>query len=388
MRKFFLNFMTVVLATSLVMVSCKKEPEVIDPDKDQTEDTQKPGNGDNTNPGGEENNPGGEETENPDNFEGNIVNVVATVAEGDAYPERAYIDVVLMSEEQALRISFNMSAGDTVIYEGEYALDIEGNYAAGTYDPNYTYWATPQTEEGQENFIVDGSAFVSVEGENFNITTKFIDMNGDSINYTYVGAIEWTVHRTPPYVNNDLTQASAQYGGDMAGSGNGLYLLYLANDDNPSTGFPTDEIVLYLFADGLGSAAELPTGTLKFPTTQEEIFGAKTLVPGVYDETQENPFLYSWALTNDGTYYTGVYQLAGGTLEIVKNADNTYTVTGNMVDAGDYAGGAAAQFSYTGPITITDVSQANAAPAKAIKSVRVNNVNKAKRMNRNALRIK
>ncbi len=383
MRKFFLNFMTVLLATSLVMVSCEEKQNQNDP-KDPIEDTQKPGD-DTQKPGDNTQNPGEDETEPPEDFEGNIFNVAATSAAGESYPERAYMDVYLETEEQGIRISFNMSPGDSVLLEGEYVVDNEGSYPAGTYDPNYTYWTTAEAVEGEENFIVDGSIFVSVEGETYSISTKLMDFNGDSINYTYTGAIEWNIHRTPPYVNEELVYAEAQYGGDMAGSGNGWYWLYLTNLVPTETEFGTEEVVLYLFADGLGSATELPTGTFKFPTSQEEIFAAKTLVPGVYDE--ENGFLYSWVLMNDGQYYTNVYQLAAGTLEITKNADNTYTVEGNMADAGSYAGGATTTFAYTGNIEITDQSQ-SASGAPAVKSVNINKANKMQKMGRRAIRVR
>ena len=359
MKKLFLNFMTIVFAMSLVLVSC-------DP---------KNGNNDTTTP--DDPNAGGNEQEQPTtppSLEEQGY-TVANAAFGIVYPDYGSIDIQFASETDTLQISFISS--EETLPVGEYTMDNSGEYPEGTWDPEYTWLWNAENEV----MVIDGTVSVTKAGRNYTVKADCIDENGDSVKWVYTGQIELTVDEgySNPYYGEEETEdqsltlstIKATYYGDYFGVGVPFYYIYLTNANQ------TAEVTLYAFGNSSSTAAQITSGTYNVVAAAN--IGELTLLEGSFDgETAEEQghFVYgmqgSNALLNDGQYYTGIYYFTGGSLTINKEAEDNYTITGTLTSAL----GTNIEISCAGVASITDKTTSSAPAKKSIVAKQGKKLNK------------
>lgn len=351
MKKLFLNFMTIVFAMSLVLVSC-------DP-KNGNDDTTTP---DDPNTGGG-NNVEQEQPTTPSWEEQGYT--VANAAFGIVYPDYGSIDIQFASETDTLQISFISS--EETLPAGEYTMDNSGEYPEGTWDPEYTLLWNAENEV----MVIDGTVSVTKAGRNYTVIADCVDENGDPVKWVYTGQIELTVDAgfSDPYYGEEETEdqslslsvIEADYYGDLFGVGVPFYGIYLTNANQ------TAEVTLYAFGNSSSTSTVLTDGTYNVVAAAN--IGELTLLEGSFDgETAEEQghFVYgmqgSNALLNDGQYYTGIYYFTGGSLTINKEAEDNYTITGTLTSAL----GTNIEISCAGVASITDKTTSGAPAKKSI----------------------
>ncbi len=264
MKKLFLNFMTIVFAMSLVLVSC-------DP-KNGNDDTTTP---DDPNTGGG-NNVEQEQPTTPSWEEQGYT--VANAAFGTAYPALSFIDVTLATETDSLTISFSTD-GEEELPLGDYTVDEnpdDDEYPAGTYDPYYSYWYNAENI----SYITNGTISVTKAGRNYTVKTDCVDENGDSVKWVYVGQIDLEVEaQEPAQPEFDLTwnDIDPEYSLYLHVSDYNLYRYILAIVD-PETGW---EIDLDFLGNATDTEGKLPTGTFTMLTSAITEYG---ILPGYVDD--------------------------------------------------------------------------------------------------------
>ncbi len=373
MRKFFLNFMTVVLATSLVMVSCDEKQNVDDPNKDQNQ-TENPDNGGNTTP----------TTPTVDYaaqgytvFNGSDL-IIAQI------PQTGVAQIMWGNETDSLIVVLGIGESETLPL-GEYTMEDTEDFSEFTWQYGYCFYIDLENEIG--DYLTDGTIEVSKKGRQYVVLTKCVNSDGDSIKYAYVGALDLELPGFPddPYFGEEetedkeivFTQPYSWFVGDVLKTGNGLYQLNLLYETNETW----SQAVLYLVGDNTSTATALTTGT--YTVSNGWTGDAKTILPGFFDaETANessdiNDGLVPSFIVTDAGYY--LYYITGGSFE-VSNNDGVYTINGTLISAL----GTNIAISYTGVISITDESKSNGASAKVVKA---NNVKKLK-LNRRALRVR
>ena len=378
MKKLFLNFTMVLVATSLMLVSCNTKTDgVDDPANDSI----------------------------PAGVQEDLATILkeqgytlANAAFGTAYPSYSYIDVYFANEADTVAISFTTEEGKETLPVGEYSMDeyvenedgeMELEYLPGTWDPEYSYWWNAKTAEATEYgvyFFSEGTVSVEKSGRNYAVKIDLVDENGDAIKWAYVGQIELTLddgYSNPYYGEEEtedqslsLSEISATYYGDNS-VGFPYYYIYLTNNDG------TAEVVLYAFGNTSSTATELTSG--EYNVVAVTNIGEFTLLEGSFDgETAEEKghFVYgmkgSIALLNDGQYYTGIYYFTGGSLTVNKEGEN-YTIAGTLTSAL----GTNVEISYTGAISIEDATSSDAATS-SVKSVKP--VKQGKKLGRRVVR--
>ncbi len=339
MKKLFLNFMTIVFAMSLILVSC-------DPKNGNDDTTPDDPNGD-----------GNVEQEQPSTPSWEEQGyTVADAAFGTAYPDYAYTDLILANETDTLVISLN-TEGEETLSVGEYTMDDSGEYPAGTWDPEYTWLWNAENEV----MVIDGTVSVTKAGRNYTVKADCIDENGDSVKWVYTGQIELEVYSTDDTsygeveaedFSVDAISGEAGFYGDYAENGTSNYYVVLVDENG---GY----FILDLYAVGTGTTEAIPSATYTISDTYAE----NTAFSGYSDMTAGELVASYYFTDNNGDGKVGegeVFYLTEGNI-VVAESEGTYTITGDVVSAL----GTNIDFTYTGAITITDETEtASAAPAK------------------------
>ena len=330
MKKLFYNFMTVVIAMSLVLVSC-------DP-KNGNDDTTTP---DDPNTGGG-NNVEQEQPTTPSWEEQGYT--VADVAFGTAYTTYYYTDLFLATETDTLILSLN-TEGEETLSVGEYTMDDSGEYPAGTWDPEYSMlWKVAM--------LSDGTVSVTKAGRNYTVKVDCIDENGDPVKWVYVGQIDLEVEaQEPAQPEFDLTwnDIDPEYSLYLYVSDYNLYRYVLAIVD-PETGWELD---LDFLGNATDTEGKLPTGTFTMLTSSITEYG---ILPGYMD--------------NDG-YLNGSYAINWDDPNSTFNpfVDGSFTITeadGNTTLEGSFTteSGDEVSVNVTGTTPTIELYTPSGAPVK------------------------
>ena len=331
MKKLFLNFMTIVFAMSLVLVSC-------DP-KDGNDDTTP------DDPNGDGNVEQEQPTTPPSLEEQGYT--VANAAFGTAYPMHAYTNLILANETDTLVISLN-TEGEETLSVGEYTMDDSGTYPAGTWDPEYSMlWNVAM--------LSDGTVSVTKAGRNYTVKTDCVDENGDSVKWVYTGQVDlevYTQQSAQAEFNLTWDDFDTEYTYYQYVSQYGLYAYTLAIVD-PETGWELD---LQFTGNGTDTNGKLPTGSFTMATTAvvENI-----ILPGWSQDGQVGgSYVIDWS-NADATFNPFV----DGSFNITE-ADGNTTLNGSFfTESGDEV-----VVNVTGT-TPTDIYFYNPSGAPAKKSI-------------------
>ena len=260
MKKLFLNFMTIVFAMSLTLVSC-------DPKNGNDDTTPDDPNGD-----------GNVEQEQPTPSTPSTPSweeqgyTVANAAFGTAYTTYYYTNLFLATETDTLIISLN-TEGEETLTVGEYTMDDSGSYPPGTWDPEYSMlWKVAM--------LSDGTVSVTKAGRNYNIKADCIDENGDSVKWVYTGQVDLEVEAQEPAQSDfDLTwnDIDSEYSFYLHVPSYNLYRYILAIVD-PETGWELD---LDFLGNATDTEGKLPTGTFTMLTSSITEYG---ILPGYIDD--------------------------------------------------------------------------------------------------------
>lgn len=262
MKKLFLNFMTIVFAMSLTLVSC-------DP-KDGNDDTTP------DDPNGDGNVEQEQPTPSTPSWEEQGY-TVANAAFGTAYPTLSFIDVTLATETDSLTISFSTD-GEEELPLGDYTVDEnpdDDEYPAGTYDPYYSYWYNAENEV----MVIDGTVSVTKAGRNYTVKANCVDENGDSVKWIYTGQLELDVYAqqsAQSEFNLTWDNFDTDYTYYMYVSQYSLYAYALSIID-PETGWELD---LQFTGNGTDTEGKLPTGSFTMATTA---IAENVILPGYLD---------------------------------------------------------------------------------------------------------
>lgn len=313
MKKLFLNFTMVLVATSLMLVSCNTKTDGVDDPNDSI----------------------------PAGVEEDLATVLkeqgytlANAAFGTAYPSSSYIDVYFANEADTVAISFNTD-GEETLPVGEYSMDeyienedgeMELEYLPGTWDPEYSYWWNAKTAEATEYgvyFFSEGTVSVEKSGRNYAVKIDFVDENGDAIKWAYVGQIELEViSQEPAQESFELTwdDLDTEYSYYYLSTDNSLYFYVLAVVDS-ETGREFDIVFTGTDVDTNG---KLPTGTFDMATTS---ITENIIIPGFVDEEDiYGTYEIDWS-NPSATFYPFV----AGSISIAESedVDNT-TLSGSL----------------------------------------------------------
>ena len=337
MKKLFLNFMTIVFAMSLVLVSC-------DP-KNGNDDTTTP---DDPNTGGGNNVEQEQEQPTTPSWEEQGY-TVANAAFGTAYTTYYYTDLFLATETDTLILSLN-TEGEETLSVGEYTMDDSGEYPApaGTWNPEYTWLWNAENEV----MVIDGTVSVTKAGSNYNIKADCIDENGDPVKWVYTGQVDLVVARPEPaqaefdLTWNDINPLYTYY---LHVPSYNLYRYILAIVD-PETGW---EIDLDFLGNATDTEGKLPTGTFTMLTSSITEYG---ILPGYMD--------------NDG-YLNGSYAINWEDPNSTFNpfVDGSFTITeadGNTTLEGSFTteSGDEVSVNVTGTTPTIELYTPSGAPVK------------------------
>lgn len=378
MKKLFLNFTMVLVATSLMLVSCntKTDGDGVDDPNDSI----------------------------PAGVQEDLATVLkeqgytlANAAFGTAYPSYSYIDVYFANEADTVAISFNTD-GEETLPVGEYSMDeyienedgeMELEYLPGTWDPEYSYWWNAKAAEATEYgvyFFSEGTVSVAKSGRNYAVKIDFVDENGDAIKWAYVGQIELEVYENEEADTSygeeeaeDFTispiEATAAFCGDYAGNGTSNYYLQLVDENG-------GRIMLDIYAVGTGTADAIPNGDYTISDTNAE----NTVAPGYSDLSQGKIFPSYYFIDKDEDGYVGsgeIFYFVSGTIRISNTEDGGDAISYTIEGAVETALGTAIDFSYTGAISIEDETSSDAATS-SVKSVKP--VKQGKKLGRRVVR--
>lgn len=203
--------------------------------------------------------------------------IVLTSAEGTTYPNYNYIGLCFASETDSLFVDFNTN-GEEMLPTGEYTVDDVDNptYAAGTWDPAYSYYLAPN--EGA--MLADGTISVKKSGRTYTIKADCVTETGDSVKYAYVGQINLEVFSQispEPSYSLSWENIDPEYSYYVNLGDRYAYILAVVE---PSTGW---EFNLAFTGDTTDTHGALPTGTFSMLAASEIVDNA--IVPGYADAT-------------------------------------------------------------------------------------------------------
>lgn len=308
MKKLFLNFTMVLVATSLMLVSCNTKTD-------------------------------GDGVEDPnDSIPAGVQEDLATAlkeqgytlandAFGTAYPSYSYIDVYFANEADTVAISFNTEEGEETLPIGEYVMDETTEYLPGTWDPEYSSWWNAKIAEETEDgvyYFSEGTVSVAKSGRNYAVKIDLVDANGDAIKWAYVGQIELEVFSQEPAQESfDLTwnDLDTEYSYYYLSTNSSLYFYVLAVVDS-ETGREFDIVFTGTDVDTNG---KLPTGTFNMATTS---IAENTIIPGFVDEEGNINGTYEIDWSNPSATF---YPFVDGSISIAESedVDNT-TLSGSL----------------------------------------------------------
>lgn len=307
MKKLFLNFTMVLVATSLMLVSCDTKTDGVD---DPTKNDSIPE----------------EVKEDLATLLKEQGYTLANAAFGTAYPSYSYIDVVFANEADTVAISFNTD-GEETLPVGDYVMDETTEYFPGTWDPEYSSWWNAKVAEAAEDgvyYFSEGTVAVAKSGRNYAVKIDFVDVNGDSIKWAYVGQIELEVFSQEPAQESfDLTwdDLDTDYSYYYLSTNSSLYFYFLAVVDS-ETGREFDIVFTGTDVDTNG---KLPTGTFNMATTS---IAENTIIPGFVDEEGYINGTYEIDWSNPSATF---YPFVDGSISIAESedVDNT-TLSGSL----------------------------------------------------------
>ena len=329
MKKLFLNFMTIVFAMSLTLVSC-------DP---------KNGNDDTTpdDPNGDGNVEQEQPTPSTPSWEEQGY-TVANAAFGTAYTTYYYTNLFLATETDTLIISLN-TEGEETLTVGEYTMDDSGSYPPGTWDPEYSMlWKVAM--------LSDGTVSVTKAGRNYNIKADCIDENGDSVKWVYTGQVDLEVEAQEPAQSDfDLTwnDIDSEYSFYLHVPDFNLYRYILAIVD-PETGWELD---LDFLGNATDTEGKLPTGTFTMLTSSITEYG---ILPGYIDDDGYTNGSYAINWNDPNTTFN---PFVDGSFTITE-ADGNTTLEGSFTtESGDEV-----VVNVTGATPTIELYNPNGVPAK------------------------
>ena len=362
MKKLFLNFTMVLVATSLMLVSCntKTDGDGVDDPNDSI----------------------------PAGVQEDLATVLkeqgytlANAAFGTAYPIDSYIYVTFANEADTVAILFNTD-GEETLPVSEYVMDETTEYLPGTWDPEYSSWwnakIAEETEDG-EYYFSEGTVSVEKSGRNYAVKIDFVDVNDNPIKWAYVGQIElevWDGYPDEEFYGEDeeanestftYNAGEANFYGDAFGLGLNVYVLYLSEKDEAANIW--NDVTLYALTNATATAESFPTGTYAINSTYEE----STMIPGYFDSEYANnygnvAYGFTGAVATEGTFddYNAWWYLVDGEVTVNLSDDGSaYEIEGSTRSAN----GSVINFSYTGAISITDKTSSDAATS-SVKSVK------------------
>ncbi len=362
MKKLFLNFTMVLVATSLMLVSCDTKTDGVD---DPTKNDSIPE----------------EVKEDLATLLKEQGYTLANEAFGTAYPSYSYIDVFFANEADTVTITFNTD-GEETLPVGDYVMDETTEYLPGTWDPEFSYWWNAKVAEAAEDgvyYFSEGTVAVAKSGRNYAVKIDFVDVNGDSIKWAYVGQIElevWDGYPDEEFYgeSEEATESTFTYNageaelyGDALGLGLNVYVLYLSEKDEAANIW--NDVTLYALTNATATAESFPTGTYAINST----YGESTMIPGSFDSESANQYghlAYGFigAVATEGTFddYNAWWYLVDGEVTVNLSDDGSaYEIVGSTRSAN----GSVINFSYTGAISITDKTSSDAATS-SVKSVK------------------
>lgn len=307
MKKLFLNFTVVLVATSLMLVSCNTKT-----DGDGVDDP----NG--SIPAGVQ-----EDLATALKEQGYTL---ANAAFGTAYPSYSYIDVYFANEADTVAISFNTEEGEETLPIGEYVMDETTEYLPGTWDPEFSYWwnaKIAEETEDDEYYFSEGTVSVAKSGRNYAVKIDLVDANGGTIKWAYVGQIELEVFSQEPAQESfDLTwdDLDNTYSYYYLSTDYSLYFYVLAVVDS-ETG---REIDIVFTGTDVDTNGKLPTGTFDMATTS---ITENIIIPGFVNEGYvEGTYQIDWN-NQSATFYPFV----AGSISVAESedVDNT-TLSGSL----------------------------------------------------------
>lgn len=376
MKKLFLNFTMVLVATSLMLVSCntKTDGDGVDDPNDSI----------------------------PAGVQEDLATVLkeqgytlANAAFGTAYPIDSYIYVTFANEADTVAILFNTD-GEETLPVSEYVMDETTEYLPGTWDPEYSSWwnakIAEETEDG-EYYFSEGTVSVEKSGRNYAVKIDFVDVNDNPIKWAYVGQIElevWDGYPDEEFYGEDeeatestftYNAGEADFYGDAFGLGLNVYVLYLSEKDEAANIW--NDVTLYALTNATATAESFPTGTYAINSTYEE----STMIPGYFDSEYANnygnvAYGFTGAVATEGTFdgYNAWWYLVDGEVTVNLSDDGSaYEIEGSTRSAN----GSVINFSYTGAISITDKTSSDAATS-SVKSVKP--VKQGKKLGRRVVR--
>lgn len=252
-------------------------------------------------------------------------------SEGEPYNYRICLD-----------FSSVLSPGGSIMPTmGTYKADTEGMFTEGTFVPCLgvvnagTIWQVPDGNGGAVYYpISDGFFRIRLTDDNkYQIFGTLTNEYGDDISFNYVGSLSFT-NNSP----RKLTELTMDFNMGEA---------YYANQKCTSTGETYDLWKLYIYnqdswtsqgASGYFLSVEIPLepGTRSIPAGEYKA-SAHVLQPENFDFIQGYIFAADTSLA--AAYGSWLAQgtspcapICGGTLQLVQNSDNTYTVTFDLTD--------------------------------------------------------
>ena len=332
MKKLFLNFMTIVFAMSLVLVSC-------DPKDGNNDTTPDDPNGDSN---VEQEQPTPSTPSTPSWEEQGYT--VANAAFGTAYTTYYYTNLFLATETDTLIISLN-TEGEETLTVGEYTMDDSGSYPPGTWDPEYSMlWNVAM--------LSDGTVSVTKAGRNYTVKADCIDENGDSVKWVYVGQIDLEVEaQEPAQAEFDLTwnDIDPEYTLYLHVPSYNLYRYILAIVD-PETGWELD---LDFLGNATDTEGKLPTGTFTMLTSSITEYG---ILPGYIDDDGYTNGSYAINWNDPNTTFN---PFVDGSFTITE-ADGNTTLEGSFTtESGDEV-----SVNVTGTTPTIELYTPSGAPAK------------------------
>lgn len=363
MKKLFLNFTMVLVATSLMLVSCNTKT---DGQEDLATILKEQGY------------------------------TLANAAFGTAYPSYSYIDVEFANEADTVEILFNTEEGEETLPVGEYVMDETTKYLPGTWNPEYSYWWNAKAAEATEDgvyYLSEGTVSVAESGRNYVVKIDLVDANDNPIKWAYVGQIEldvWDGFPDEEFYGEDeeatertftYNAGQADFYGDAFGLGLNVYVLYLSEKDEAANIW--NDVTLYALTNATATAESFPTGTYAINSTYEE----STMIPGYFNSENANNYGYveygfTGAVATEGTFdgYNAWWYLVDGEVTVNLSDDGSaYEIEGSTRSAN----GSVINFSYTGAISITDKTSSDAATS-SVKSVKP--VKQGKKLGRRVVR--
>lgn len=209
--------------------------------------------------------------------------------------------------------------------------------------------------------IKDGEIKITKDSEGkYTIVCDFIDSDGFSVKTSWTGEMEdfKVVEEPQTTLTSDVTMnptlcSEVNYYGDYYANGAANYGIGFTTE--------TETLAIDFIAPAGNNADALPEGMFTVSTSKEP----GTITPGSIGISDAEPSCYIRYEKNNGQLFAkDKAPIAGGTMQISRNADGTYTVTFNFTDDNDLVDKSIAPNKISGTWTgtlpvITDYTKVN-----------------------------